>query len=383
VLGRCDVTGADPLCAVSFAIQATDGTIENVGSGIGVVYRDNRWQFYGDLLPIAINANAAVQRGVRVDDPTTAIQYSRALQFDIARTDGVACAVLKARDDAHSTIAIYKVYSSDGERMSLWTTDGMSNTVSTDPNVGMLRSSDDTWMQLPTGTAGDDVIRTFYRWGRTIDVSLFSDAGCSAAATVQGKSSFPVDIDGMPPVDSAMPSLAWGSLTADSVTSLESLALADGSTGSFTGSWTFADGVTGFDENTVCSAGNCGEGSDVRLGQTRLHPGVFTNTTPMHAPAGGLTAGGFKMFILGGHDASGMNIESSFFSCTSTPLGQMCGQGQAPIGGTAPTQGGDGGNGGAPTNGGVCNTGDSNCNPGNTNPGNTNPGPSASHKRGH
>ena len=78
VLGHCDTTAADPLCAVSFAIQATDGSIENVGSGIGVVYRDSRWQFYGDLLPIAINANAAVQRGVRVDDATTPIQYSRA-----------------------------------------------------------------------------------------------------------------------------------------------------------------------------------------------------------------------------------------------------------------------------------------------------------------
>ena len=374
VLGRCDVTGTDPLCAVSFAIQATDGSVENVGSGMGVVYRDHRWQFYGDLLLIAINANAAVQRGVRVDDPTTPIQYSRALQFDIARTDGVACAMLKARDDAHSTIAIYKVYSTDGERMSLWTTDGMSNTVSTDPNVGTLRGSDDTWMQLPTGTAGDDVIRTFYHWGRTIDVSLFSNAGCSTPVAVQGKSTFAVDIDGMPPVDSAMPGLAWGSLTADTVTALESLALVDGSTGSFTGSWTFTDGVTGFEENTVCSAGNCGEGTDVRLGQTRLHPGVLTNTTPIHAPAGGLAAGDFKMFILGGRDAAGMNIESSFFSCTSTPLGQMCGQGQAPIGGTAPTQGGDGG--------GACNTGDGNC-PVNTNPGNTNPGPSASHKRVH
>ncbi len=351
VLGRCDVTGTDPLCAVSFAIQATDGSVESVGSGMGVVYRDHHWQFYGDLLPIAINANAAVQRGVRVDDSTTPIQYSRALQFDIARTDGVACAMLKARDDAHSTIAIYKVYSSDGQRMSLWTSDGMSNTVSTDPATGSLRGSDDTWMQLPTGTAGDEVIRTFYRWGRTIDVSLFADAGCSTPVAVQGKSTFPVDIDGMPPVDSAMPSLAWGSLTADTVSALETLALADGSSGSFTGSWNFADGVTGFEENTVCSAGNCGEGSDVRLGQTRLHPGVLTNTTPIHAPAGGLAASGFKMFILGGRDASGMNIESSFFSCTAQPLGQMCGQGQAPIGGAAPTSGGDGGNTGGPTTG--------------------------------
>ena len=94
---------------------------------MGVVYRDKRWQFYGDLLPIEINANAAVQRGVRVDDPTTPIQYSRALQFDIARTAGVACAVLQPRDDAHTTIAIYKVYSHDAPRMSLWTTDGIGN----------------------------------------------------------------------------------------------------------------------------------------------------------------------------------------------------------------------------------------------------------------
>ena len=379
VLGRCDVSGNYPLCAVSFAIQATDGSIENVGSGIGVVYRDGRWQFYGDLLPIAINANAAVQRGVRIDDPTTPIQYSRAIQFDIARTDGVACAVLKARDDAHSTIAIYKVYSSDGERMSLWTTDGMGNGASTDPNAGSLRGSDDTWMQLPTGTDGDEVIRTFYRAGRTIDASLFSDAACSTPVAVQGKSSFPVDIDGMPPVDSALPSLAWGSLTADTVTALETLSLDVGATGSFTGSWTFADGVTGFEENTVCSAGNCGEGSDVRLGQTRLHPGVRTNTTPLHAPSTALAAGDFKMFILGGRDASGMNIESSFFSCTAQAAGQMCGQGQAPIGGGAPTSGGDGGNGGAPTSGG----GGVACSDPNGCPGSTGTGPTAAHKRSH
>ena len=360
VLGHCDVTGTDPLCAVSFAIQGTDGSVQNVGSGMGVVYRDNRWQFYGDLLPIAINANAAVQRGIRIDDATTPIQYSRALQFDIARTDGVACAVLKARDSAHSTIAIYKVYSQDAQRMSLWSVDNFGNSVSTDPNAGVLRGSDDTWMALPTGTQGDDVIRTFYRAGRTIDVQLYSDAACSAPATIQGKSSFGVDIDGMPPVDSAMASLAWGSLTADTVTALEALALPAGTAGSFAASWTFSDGVTGFDESTVCMQGDCGDGSDSRLGQARLHPGVRGSTTQMHAPSTALAAGDFKMFTLGGHDASGMNVESSFFSCTATPLGQMCGQGQPPIGGT-PTQGGDGGgNGGAPTSGGdggnVCNT---------------------------
>ena len=400
VLGRCDVTGTDPLCGVSFAIQSPEGDVEDVGSGMGVVFRDNRWQFYGDLRPISINANAAVQRGVRLDDSTTPVQYSRALQFDIANTAGVACAVLRTRDAGHSIFAIYKSYSGDAERLSLWSADGFSNSVSTDPAVGFLRGSDDTWMALPQGAQGDDVIRTFYRAGRTVDVQLFSDAACGTPVAVGGKTSFGVDIDGMPPVDSAMGSLPWGTLTPDTVAALEAFTLSADTAGAFTASWTFADGVTGFEENTVCSAGNCGEGSDVRLGQTRLRPGVRTNTTPIHAPANGLAAGDFKMFILGGRDASGMNIESSFFSCTSTVAGQMCGQGQAPIGGGAPTQGGDGGACNAndpnscPGNGGGNPCSDPNGCPGNpggntgtptggTPTGGTPTGPTASHKRSH
>ncbi|MEO5687304.1 MAG: hypothetical protein ABIR54_08075 [Burkholderiaceae bacterium] len=395
-LGKCDLTGSAPLCSVSFALQYTDGSVEAVGSGMGVVYRDNRWQFYGDLLPISINANAAVQRGVRVDDSTTPIQYSRALQFDIERTDGVACAILRARDDAHSTIAIYKVYSQPGERMSLWTSDGMGNGASKDPNAGMLRGADDTWMALPTGAEGDDVIRTFYRYGRTIDIAIYADAGCSTPATIEGKSEFGVEIAGMPPVDSALASLPWGSLTTDTTSAFEALTLDAGTAGSFTGSWTFADGVTGFGETTFCSSGSCGDGGDARLGQARIHPGARTSATPLHAPSNTIAAGDFKMFILGGRDASGMNIESSFFSCTSQAAGQMCGQGQAPIGGGVPPQGGDGGN--------TCNTNDPNntCG-GNTggnnggdvcsdpngcpgsNPGNPTPppGPTAAHKRSH
>jgi len=332
VLGRCDLSGSAPLCAVSFAIQDTDGGIENVGSGIGVVYRDNRWQFYGDLLPIAINANAAVQRGVRVDDATAPVQYGRALQFDIARTDGVACAVLRARDDAHSTIAIYKPYSNDVPRMSLWMTDGFGNSPSLDPAAGALRSSDDTWLQLPEGSAGDDVIRTFYRWGRTIDVSIYSDATCATPASVQGKSTFSVDIDGMPPVNSALASLAWGSLTTDTVTALEALTLDAGADATFTAAWTFTDGVTGFEQNTFCTSGGCGDGSDSRIGDTRVRPGVRSNTMPLHS-VNAVAAGDFKMFTLGGRDATGMNIESTFFSCTSQAAGQMCGQNQGPSSG--------------------------------------------------
>jgi hypothetical protein len=335
VLGRCDLSGADPKCAVSFALQDTEGNVQDVGAGMAVVYRDSRWQFYGDLLPIAINANGAVQRGLRVDDPTTAVQYSRAFQFDIARTEGVGCVKLSAQDDAGTTIAIYKVYSSDAPRMSLWTSDGYSNRASTDPAVGSLRGADDTWMQLPEGSDGDAVIRTFYRYGRSIDASLYADDACTTPATVDGKNVYPVDVAGMPPVASALAGLAWGTLSADTVTALESLALDAGVAGSFQGAWTFGDSVTGFDETTICTAGSCGDGEASRLGQARVRPGARSSTTTLHGPTNTLNAGDFKMVILGGRDATGMNVESSFFSCTSTPAGQMCGQGSAPTSGDA------------------------------------------------
>ena len=301
-----------------------------------------RRQFYGDLLPIAINANAAVQRGVRVDDPTTPAQYSRALQFDIARTDGIACVKINMRDDAQTTIAIYKVYSQDAERMSLWTSDGFGNAASTDPNAGSLRSGDDSWMQLPQGADGDEVIRRFYRAGRTVDVALFSDAACAAPVAVEGKTVLAVDVAGMPPVDSALPSLPWGTLTDGTVAALETLALDGGHAGSFSGAWSFADGVTGFDQTLLCTAGACGDGEAARLGDARIRPGARSAVTPLLAPATRLLAGDFKMYVLGGRDATGMNIESSFFSCTASPLGQMCGQGPSPDGG---------GNAGAPTTG--------------------------------
>ena len=332
-LGKCDLSGSAPLCAVSFALESTDGSVENVGDGMGVVYRDNRWQFYGDLLPIAINANAAVQRGVRVDDPTTPVQYSRALQFDIARTDGIACARIDMQDDAKTTIAIYKVFSQTAERMSLWTSDGFSNSASTDPNAGSLRSGDDSWLQLPQGADGDEVIRRFYRAGRTVNVSLFSDAACSAPVAVDGKTVLAVNVAGMAPVDSALPTLPWGTLTDETIASLETLALDGGHAGSFSSAWTFSDGLTGFNQTTFCTSGSCGDGEAARLGDTRIHPGARSAVTPLRAPATHILAGDFKMFILGGRDATGMNIESSFFSCTSQAAGQMCGQGQPPIGG--------------------------------------------------
>ncbi|MDP9044173.1 MAG: hypothetical protein M3O01_05140 [Pseudomonadota bacterium] len=325
-LGRCDLGGADPICAVGFVLQGTDGSVQSVGDGTGVIYRAGVWQFYGDVLPVSIHANAAVQRARRVDDPTTPDHYTRALQFDIAVTPGVACAQLGQRDSsgAATTLAYYKVFAPSARRMSLWTGDGMSNAASLDPATGAMRSADDTWIALPDGSAGDDVVRNFYRGGRTVTVSLFSDAACTAPALIGGRSTFAVDIQGVPPVWAAMPSLAWGDLSASTRTALQALALAAGTAGSLDAAWSFSDGATGFDQIEFCTNGSCGQGSDVRIGDVPIRPSARSATVPLRGPVTALAAGDYKMFVLGGRDGAGMNVESSFFSCTSAPVGQMC-----------------------------------------------------------
>ncbi len=327
-LGRCDFTRADPVCAVSFALQGPDGGVQNVGGGIGVVYRDASWQFYGDLLPIQIHANAAVQRGRRVDDASTPDQFMRALQFDVLVTPGVQCVQVSQRDAAGSpaTIAYYKVHSADASRMSLWTANNGGNSPSLDPTAGATRSTDDSWVGLPDGTAGDEVVRNFYRGGRSVTMSIYADAACATPATVDGRSDFTIDVDGVPPVWSEMQNLAWGELSDTSTTALEALALDGGHGGALDAAWSFAGGVTGFDQATLCTSGSCAEGSAVRLADMAIRPNARTAALTLNAPASALRAGDFKMFILGGRDGAGMNIESSFFSCTGAATGQMCRQ---------------------------------------------------------
>jgi hypothetical protein len=325
-LGRCDFSGADPKCAVSFVLKDPQGDVQAVGGDMAVIYHESRWWFYGDVNAMSINANAAVQRVVRVDDPTTPVRYGRALQFDIAVTPGVACAQVSQHgvDGSPVTVAYFKVHEPSASRMSLWTTDGNGNGASTDPLNGAMRTNDDTWVGVPEGTAGDEVVRNFYRGGRSVTVSVFSDAACATPAVVGGKSAFEVDVKGVPPVSTALGTLSWGSLTDGAKTALMSFTLGDGQAGSFDTAWTFADGGTAFDEATFCVAGSCGDGSISRLGQKSIRPSDRAATIALRGPFGALGAGDYKELVLGGRDGSGMNVESEFVSCSAHAAGTDC-----------------------------------------------------------
>lgn len=325
-LGRCDFGGAAPLCGVSFALRSPDGSVRALGSGMGVAYEGGAWKFAGDLLPIQIHAAATVQRDRRVDGPSPVDRYSRALQFDIAAAPALACARVSQRNAAGDavTVGYYKRHGSGTvRRLSLWTQGGFSNAPSLDPAVGSTRSSDDTWIMLPEGADGDAVIRNFYRGGRTVRVDLFSDTACATPLVVDGRSGFDVEVDGVPPVWAALPSLPWPELAPASVATLREFALGAGGQGTLSVSWSNPRGNAGFDGVSICSARECGDGSPSRVGERSIRPGATTVTVPVRTDAE-MPAGGFRMVSLYGRAGDGMGMQANLLSCPSQPAGQIC-----------------------------------------------------------
>jgi hypothetical protein len=286
------------------------------------------WKFLGDVDPIEINAFATAQRDQRIDSGTTAPDtYTRALSFDIPALPGLACARVSQRlaNQELTPVAYYKPYSGGVERLSLWQVNSMSNQRSLDATAGALRSSDDTWVTLPEGAGGDSVVRNFFRGGRSVTVSLFSDAACSTTTfeVVPGKSVFEIDVEGVPPLSAELPNLPWPTLSNPSA--LSNLALAADASGSYTASWTYEHGPLGIDSGTVCSnRGQCGEGGTGRLSDKRIRAGSTSARFDLQNGVSQLAASGYKMLALFGRTGEGLMLQSSFLSCPTTPAGEAC-----------------------------------------------------------
>ena len=328
-LGRCDLSGTVPVCAISFVIQSPQGDVMPVGAGMGVTQEGGVWKFMGDLLPIEIRATARAQRTVRVDSTTPVVQYDRAIQLEVAAVTGLNCASVAQHtaDGASTTIAFYKRMpgAQRQARLSLWGSNGPSNGASLDPLVGSVRSADDTWLTLPQGSEGDAVIRNFYRGGRTVTFSLFADANCSTPFAIAGHSVFDVEIEGVPPVSSAMDSLPWPEIDSATVTALRSLAIDAGATGTFHAAWTFARGPLGLDDITVCGdRGACGDGGTGRIGSGRLRPSARDNNVALRNTGGAVTANSMKMLALSGRNSEGVGLESNYMSCPDSSAGEIC-----------------------------------------------------------
>lgn len=331
VLGKCDLGsgGAATVCSVSFALRDADGGVEALGNGMAVSYSAGQWKFKGDRLPLAMFASARVQRDWRFDGAEPVISYNRAIAFEIPAAPGLACARVSQRNAEGQlvTFAYFKRHAGGGvERLSLWT-NGNGNERSLDPLAGSTRSSDDSWVMLPQGEDGDTAVRLFFRGGRSVAVDLYGDANCAAAFQVAGASRYEVEVAGVPPVWSALPTLPWPDLASDTRTALRNLAVAAGTDTPLDAAWSFARGSVAVGEIVVCSErAQCGQGSPGRIGEARARPSARGAVVTVRSGAP-VAAGDNKSIALHGRTGEGVSLEANFLSCPGTPAGQVCQQG--------------------------------------------------------
>jgi hypothetical protein len=323
-LGRCDATGAEARCRVSFVLQSVDGGVQPVGHGMGVVRQNGAWKFLGSYDTLHFEASARAQRSRRVDGPSPVDSYERAIAIEVQHVAGLQCAKASQLNSAGErvTVAYFKPWDGNVPRLSAWR-DEANGERSLDPSAGHLRGPDDTWLMLPEGDAGDEVVRNFFRGGRTLRVNLYADSACSSALVLDGRSEFEVDVDGVPPVWAAMPSLPWPELTAETAARLSSFTLESGAGGSFGAAWTFPHGRSGVTEAMFCALdAGCGDGEGGRLGQRDFSPAATNTTITLQGGANAL--GNARMLSLSGSGSDGMSLQSNFMSCTNTPAGQNC-----------------------------------------------------------
>ncbi len=325
-LGRCDFIGAEPVCRVSFVLQTPEGGVEPVGQGMGVTRESGVWKFLGDLSVVPIHAAAKAQRDVLYQGGNTSISYARAIAFDIPALTGLQCAQVTQRDASQAvvTVAYYKNYGGGARRLSLWQQNAMSNQHSLDPLVGALRSGDDTWVTLPDGTEGDAVVRNFFRGGRTVTVSLFSDTNCTTAFPVSGQSVFEVEVEGVPPTTAQLPNLPWTDLTPTARQALFDLTLAANASGTYNAAWAFGRGSMAVNGATFCTdRARCGDGDTGRISQDRrFSPSATSAAITLNNGSSGVETGSYKMLALYGRMGDGLDLQSNAIACP--PGGGEC-----------------------------------------------------------
>ncbi len=315
-LGRCVTTGGESRCHVGFDLRTPDGTVLPVGNGMGVVFAGNTWKFLGAADPVNVYISARVQRQTRIDNLAVAPSYMRALSIDITRVPGLECATVtqSIAGGASHMFAILKAHDNAARRMSIWRANAQGTEESLNASIGFLRGSDDSWYTLPDGAPGDEVVRNFFRNGRNVVVSLFSDAACSVPLVVEGVSTIEVEIEGVPPVYASLPTFPWPELTPATVTAVGGVTLGANSTGSLSAAWTYPNGRSGISGVTFCgSLADCGDQSPGRFGEREISPATPFVTLPLQSSS--LALGVSRTLSLHGTGPDGVAMQSNFTDC--------------------------------------------------------------------
>jgi hypothetical protein len=330
VLGRCDFGGGTPMCRVSFVIHKPDGAVEPVGNGMAVVQEGGQWKFKGQANGPSVHVQATMQRDVRADAAGAGDVYTRAFAIDIPALTGLECARVTQRNAEGGEVLLgyFKRHAgaTSQRRLSAWREGEFSLAMSSSASVGFTRSSDDTWINLPDGEAGDAYVRNFYRGGREVRVQLFGDTVCTTPFAVGSSgSSLMVEVTGVPPVSSAMDTFAWPRMSDASIASLRNLVLEEGATAVIEPQWSFRRGPIGLHEFSVCGdRAACGDGGNGRLGEVRVPFGATGTRITLTNNGPALTADSAKNFAMYGRTAEGVSVQVNYLVCPGVPAGQNC-----------------------------------------------------------
>ena len=315
VLKDCDFASdpANKVCIAGFNIVHGDVRFE--GAELAVVLRTGAaWKLLGRDSPYDIHVGAAVQRTVRVDlaagSPDNLPQYTRALQFDIAGSDGTSATGVRAA----------KVYQRNVDG-TLWEPNPLVTLVLTDACIAQVQSGDvarlgllgsscgASWLSLgdsgqPDAAAlGDALIDNFYKRGRKVRIDLFATVGATGTALA----SIVKRVEGVPPKFAALASFPWLELD---VKTRDDLKTFDGVAPTFTASWTPNPTVSAHDI-TFCLGGNCQGAS--RAAHTGVVLGRSSVVMTLEArPAG---AASYKLISLYGRDHDQVGVSTNYVSC--------------------------------------------------------------------
>jgi len=328
VLGRCDVSGAAPVCRARLVLQSSSGTLKPlgyVGDSMSVMLESGSWRLVGTGAGAVLPAQARIQRQRRSDGTNQVDRYSRAIAISIPVQSGLNCARITQTDlsGLDSTLAYYKPATS-ASTLSVWRASAGDARASTDPTSGSLNLSNDIWMPLPDGTDGDTVLRNFARSGKKLKATLYSDSACSTAFAPGGVTAAAINFEliGLPPMDARLAGLAWPELAAATRTSLSSLAGAASATLSLTANWTFLHDGLGMNTAAICTQASCSGSS--KLAELTLSGTVKTAALKPAVGSTALLAKDFKQLRLSGHDGDGLLLTSDFQVCTQIAAGQPC-----------------------------------------------------------
>lgn len=141
-----------------------------------------------------------------------------------------------------------------------------------------------------------------------------------------GVSSLQVEIEGVPPVSSALAGLSWPELTDATRTRLTGLAGDANTQLAFVADWRYLHGPLGLHDTQFCAVhrGDCGRGGPGRLVGGGVRPGATTTTLTIPTGGQSLSAGEFKLFSLSGRTGEGLGLQANFSSCSGVPAGQSC-----------------------------------------------------------